>query len=94
MCCGIKVNNEIENSSLTEDEQIELAVSYNTDHLFPIPFDILKGNDMYAVTLLKKMILLSKLDGKISFAEKIYLKKVTRELGYTPEDLEDLNEQI
>lgn len=86
------INNEIENSSLTEDEQIELAVSYNTDHLFPIPFDILKGDDMYAVTLLKKMILLSKLDGKISFAEKIYLKKVTRELGYTPEDLKDLNE--
>lgn len=83
------LGNEIENSSLTEDEQLELAASFNTDKSFQIDFSLLRNDDLGNINLLKKMILLSKLDGKISLAEKIYLKKVARELGYTPEDLED-----
>lgn len=82
--------NEIENSTLTEDEQLELAASFNTDELFQIDFSLLEKDDSFSVGLLKKMALLSKVDGKISLAEKIYFKKVTRELGYTPEDFENI----
>lgn len=38
----------------------------------------------------KKIILLTRIDGKITLAEKIYLKKIAREVGYSPEDLEEL----
>lgn len=83
------VDNEIENSSLSEEEQLLLASSYNTEQLFQVDINLLKDDDSYSISLLKKIIYLYQLDGKISLAEKIYLKKNARELGYTPEDLKD-----
>ena len=83
------VDNEIENSSLSEEEQLLLASSYNTEQLFQVDINLLKGDDSYSISLLKKIIYLYQIDGKISLAEKIYLKKIARELGYTPEDLKD-----
>lgn len=83
------VDNEIENSSLSEKEQLLLASSYNTEQLFQVDTNLLKNDDFYSISLLKKIIYLYQLDGKISLAEKIYLKKIARELGYTPEDLKD-----
>ena len=84
------INELIENSELSEDEQLELAASYNTNDIFQIDFNVFRGDDVCVVGLIEKMVLLSKLDGKISLAEKIYLKKVARELNFSPEDLEDL----
>ena len=87
------VDNEIENSSLSEEEQLLLASSYNTEQLFQVDINLLKDDDSYSISLLKKIIYLYQLDGKNSLAEKIYLKKIARELRYTPEDLKDfLNE--
>ena len=83
------VDNEIENSSLSEEEQLLLASSYNTEQLFQVDINLLKGDDSYSISLLKKIIYLYQIDGKISLAEKIYLKKIARELGYAPEDLKD-----
>ena len=83
------VDNEIENSSLSEEEQLLLASSYNTEQLFQVDINLLKDDDSYSISLLKKIIYLYQLDGKISLAEKIYLKKIARELGYKPEDLKD-----
>lgn len=83
------VDNEIENSSLSEEEQLLLASSYNTEQLFQVDINLLKDDDSYSISLLKKIIYLYQLEGKISLAEKIYLKKIARELGYAPEDLKD-----
>ncbi|MFR3278982.1 hypothetical protein [Phocaeicola plebeius] len=83
------VDNEIENSSLSEEEQLLLASSYNTEQLFQVDINLLKDDDSYSISLLKKIIYLYQLDGKISLAEKIYLKKIARELEYTSEDLKD-----
>lgn len=83
------VDNEIENSSLSEEEQLLLASSYNTEQLFQVDINLLKDDDSYSISLLKKIIYLYQLDGEISLAEKIYLKKIARELRYTPEDLKD-----
>lgn len=70
------VDNEIENSSLSEEEQLLLASSYNTEQLFQVDINLLKGDDSYSISLLKKIIYLYQIDGKISLAEKIYLKKL------------------
>ena len=83
------VDNEIENSSLSEEEQLLLASSYNTEQLFQVDINLLKGDDSYSISLLKKIIYLYQIDGKISLAEKIYLRKIARELGFTYEDLKD-----
>lgn len=83
------VDNEIENSSLSEEEQLLLASSYNTEQLFQVDINLLKDDDSYSISLLKIIIYLYQLDGKISLAEKIYLKKIARELEYTSEDLKD-----
>jgi uncharacterized membrane protein len=83
------VDNEIENSSLSEEEQLLLASSYNTEQLFQVDINLLKDDDSYSISLLKKIIYLYQLDGKISLAEKIYLRKIARELGFTYEDLKD-----
>ena len=88
------IDSEIEKSSLSEDEQLHLASSYNIDQTFQVDFNIIKGDDLYSVSLMKKLICLSKLEGKISLAEKIYLRKIARELGYSSDDLNDfINEQ-
>lgn len=84
------INDEIEHSTLTEDEQLELATSYNTTELFQIDFNVIRNDDQCIIQLLKKIILLTRIDGKITLAEKIYLKKIAREVGYSPEDLEEL----
>lgn len=84
------INDEIEHSTLTEDEQLELATSYNTTDLFQIDFNVIRNDDQCIIQLLKKIILLTRIDGKITLAEKIYLKKIAREVGYSPEDLEEL----
>lgn len=83
------VDNEIENSSLSEEEQLLLASSYNTEQLFQVDINLLKDDDSYSISLLKKIIYLYQLDGKISLAEKSFLKKIARELEYTSEDLKD-----
>lgn len=83
------VDNEIENSSLSEEEQLLLASSYNTEQLFQVDINLLKDDNSYSISLLKKIIYLYQLDGKISLAEKIYLRKIARELGFTYEDLKD-----
>lgn len=70
------VDNEIENSSLSEEEQLLLASSYNTEQLFQVDINLLKDDDSYSISLLKKIIYLYQIDGKISLAEKIYLKKL------------------
>ena len=83
------IRKEIENSTLTEDEQLKLAISFNEDRLFDIDYSLLKNDDSYSIGLLKKMIILAKVDGTMGFTEKIYIKKIARELGYTPSDLSD-----
>lgn len=88
------VDNEIENSSLSEEEQLLLASSYNTEQLFQVDINLLKDDDSYSISLLKKIIYLYQLDGKISLAEKIYLKKIARELEYTSEDLKDFFNRV
>lgn len=75
------VDNEIENSSLSEEEQLLLASSYNTEQLFQVDINLLKDDDSYSISLLKKIIYLYQLDGKISLAEKIYLKKNCKRTG-------------
>ncbi len=50
------VDNEIENSSLSEEEQLLLASSYNTEQLFQVDINLLKDDDSYSISLLKKII--------------------------------------
>lgn len=84
------INDEIKNSSLPEEEMLSLIDSYNAGQTFQVNLNVFKEDDLYAVVLVKKLICLYKLDEKISFTEKIYLRKIVRELGYTPEDIQDL----
>ena len=72
----------IETSSLTDDEQLELASSYKEDKLFDIDYEVLKGDDMMCIDLFSKMKEISELDGKMNLAEKLYIRKIKRELGY------------
>ena len=84
------INDEIKNSSLPEEEMLSLIDSYNAGQTFQVNLNVFKEDDLYAVVLVKKLICLYKLDEKISLTEKIYLRKIVRELGYTPEDIQDL----
>lgn len=83
------IDAEIKNSSLSEEELLALIDSYNAGQTFQVNLTALKEDDLYAILLLKKLICLYQLDEKISLAEEIYLRKIARELGYTPEDVKD-----
>ena len=83
------VEQEIENSNLSDDEKFELATSLNEEGIFEVDLSILKGKDTQIVALLEKLLTLCKLDGKISLAEKLYLKRIARVLDFPQEDLEE-----
>lgn len=84
------ISNEIENTSLSDDEQLELAKSYNSNDTFDVNLNLFH-NESTKIDLLKKMVDLSRLNQNgMSFAEKLYLRKVGRAFNFTKEDIDSL----
>lgn len=83
------ISKEIENSSLSDDEQLSLAKDLESGKSVKDDFSALKGDDALSAKLLEKGVELLKAGGNVSLAEKLYLKKVAKQLGFTAEDVEE-----
>lgn len=79
----------IENSSLSDDEQLELAQVMSSDKLLQIDFSSLQHDEANSAKLLEKGVAILKAGDKISLAEKLYFKKIAKQLGFSSEDIED-----
>lgn len=83
------LSNAIESSSLSEDEQLELAQALSGDKLLHIDFSSLQHDEANSAMLLEKGVAILKLEDKISLAEKLYFKKIVKQLGFSTEDIEE-----
>ena len=83
------ISSEIENSILSEDEQLVLAQSMNDPQKNIIDFSILSNDVANSSILFEKGIDLLKLDEKISLAEKLYFKKTVKDLGFSKEEIDE-----
>lgn len=77
----------IENSDLNEAEKMELLKNLHDKSIINVDLSSLKGNDLYSISFIESLISVIKIDGIIKPAEKIYLYKLSNELGYSKEDI-------
>lgn len=83
------LSDAIENSSLTEDDQLELAQAMSGDKMLQIDFSSLQNDEANSAMLLEKGVDVLKAEDKVSLAEKLYFKKIAKQLGFSAEDIEE-----
>lgn len=77
----------IESSELSDDEQLELAQEMEGKNQLKIDFTILKDDMVNSAILLQKGSEILKLETKMSLAQKLYFKKIVKELGFSMDDI-------
>ena len=83
------ISQAIENSDLNDDEQLELAKEMEAGKQVKVDISALCGDDASAAILLESGVKILKASTPISLAQKIYFKKVAKELGFTKEDIDE-----
>lgn len=83
------ISEEIEHSTLNDDEKLALAQELESGKQVDVDLSLLQGDDASAALLLEKGAEVLKAAEKISLAEKLYFKKVARQLGFATEDIEE-----
>ncbi len=86
------INSKIEEAELTDDERFEL-VNYLKEGKGPkIDLNPFKQDNKEGIRLLSEVIEMLKLDRRFTLGEKLYVKKIGKELGFTPQDIAELME--
>ena len=84
----------IDNSDeLRNREKKELLEQLNDEKLQDIDFNRLRGNILYATALLESLIAVVKADNIVRPAEKIYLFKITHDLGFDKDTIKEMLEE-
>ena len=84
----------IDNSDeLRNREKKELLEQLNDEKLVDIDFNRLRGNILYATALLESLIAVVKADNIVRPAEKIYLFKITHDLGFDKDTIKEMLEE-
>ena len=74
---------------MSEDEQLELAQLMSGDKLLQIDFSSIQNDEANSAKLLEKGVDILKAEDKIALAEKLYFKKIAKQLGFSAEDIEE-----
>ena len=81
----------IDNSDeLRNREKKELLEQLNDEKLVDIDFNRLRGNVIYATSLLESLIAVVKVDNIVRPTEKIYLFKIAHDLGFDKETIKEM----
>lgn len=84
----------IDNSDeLRNREKKELLEQLNDEKLVDIDFNRLRGNVLYATSLLESLIAVVKVDNIVRPTEKIYLFKIAHDLGFDKETIKEMLEE-
>lgn len=74
---------------MSEDEQLELAQLMSDDKLLQIDFSSIQNDEANNAKLLEKGVDILKAEDKVALAEKLYFKKIAKQLGFSAEDIEE-----
>ena len=84
----VYINSKIEDASLSDDQKFEL-ITYLKDGKTPkFSFDPFTKDYDEGIKLLSQAIEMLKLDRRFTLGERLYIKKIGKELGYSPEEIE------
>ena len=84
----------IDNSDeLRNREKKELLEQLNDEKLVDIDFNRLRGNVLYATSLLESLIAVVKVDNIVRPTEKIYLFKIAHDLGFDKDTIKEMLEE-
>ena len=84
------INKKIEETDLPDERKSELSTYLQTGNVPMISLKQFKDNDMEGIHLLSEAIELLKLDNRFTLGEKMYIKKIGKELGFTSDDIEGM----
>ena len=84
------INTKIEEATLTDDQKLELITILKDGKTPKITFDAFVDDNEEGVKLLSQAIEMLKLDRRFTLGERLYIKKIGKELGFGPEDVENL----
>lgn len=80
----------IENSSIAEDEKQKLCSLMNDRKMIDIDLTLFKKNELYGFSLLNSLISVIVVDHKIQPAERLYLKKIAKEIGVSADNISEI----
>ncbi|MBR3027301.1 MAG: hypothetical protein IKH58_04090 [Bacteroidales bacterium] len=84
------INTKIEEATLTDDQKLELITILKDGNTPKITFDVFTEDNKEGIKLLSQAIEMLKLDRRFTLGERLYIKKIGKELGFGPEDVENL----
>lgn len=83
------INKKIEDANLSDDEKFELVKFLKEGKVPPFKFDAFKNDNKEGIRMLKDVIEMLKLDNRFTLGEKLYVKKIGKEMGFTLEELKE-----
>ena len=83
------INKKIEDANLSDDEKFELVKFLKEGKVPSFKFDAFKNDNKEGIRMLKDVIEMLKLDNRFTLGEKLYVKKIGKEMGFTLEELKE-----
>lgn len=84
------IKTKIEEAELSDDEKLELVKSLKDGKIPPFNLNVFNNDNKEGIRLLKEVLEMLKLDNRFTLGEKLYLKKIGKEIGFTIEELNEL----
>ena len=78
---------------LSDEDRMDLVNQLHNEKLQDIDFNRLRGNVLYATSLLESLIAVVKVDNIVRPTEKIYLFKIAHDLGFDKETIKEMLEE-
>lgn len=83
------LQNQLAHTRLAEKERAELLEAYDKGRTFKVDFSPFKDDVVNSASLMRRLTEVIRLSDKMSATAKIYLNKISRELGFSPQDVEE-----
>lgn len=80
---------QIEHTSLEEEEKRSLLEAFDSQQTYKVEFDEFCNDPINSTQLMRRLAEVIRLQEQIPVTAKIYLNKISRELGYSPKDVEE-----
>lgn len=80
----------IDNSSISENEKLNLLQSLSNKELFDVDLKSIANNNLHAIALLENLAEIAHVDKILKTSEKIYFYKVAADLGFNKDQVSEL----
>ncbi|MBR1594173.1 MAG: hypothetical protein IJ659_05315 [Alloprevotella sp.] len=80
---------QLEHTSLEDAEKADILEAFYHQRTFKVDFAPFREDPVNSTRLMRLLVETIRLSDKISVTAKIYLNKISRELGYSPQDVDE-----